>query len=677
MQAEVATFEQTAPEERARAASLRDWRRLTEFAAVCMAVLDAGLLQRKHALFTGGFLSSAPFGTTADSLAFLIALVLLNATLTAPLCALGLFIAARVRLRPRATRFAAFSAAVLPLAAADFLSYQVWSYLGEAFDVGLVFDLTGRRVSEIFAVTAPLVTRPLGLGVLLSMGVLVITWSLHRVQRDVAVRVAVPAFSVVFRKTLVMFLLSGALVMVLAAASESMDFGLRWTPAGQVLGRVLNRLSDIDHDGYGLLRAPRDTAPFDSAIHPYALEVPGNGVDEDGLAGDLPMDRAVYGERPPPRDPWQARPPVILFVLESFRADVVGASYAQRPVTPVLDGLARRGVKVDSAWSHNGFTTQSRFHILSGSLTGGREGTSVLDDFKDHGYEVGYFSAQDDEFGGNPIRYDRVDTYYDARRDRDRRYTRYTTPGSLAVPMQVLDQRVRDFLGARQGTAPLFLYVNFHDTHYPYTHARIDNILGVEPLPQALISPARRGELWRTYLNTAANVDRAIGHVIDAVSANTGDDPAVIVISDHGESLFDRGFLGHGYALDDVQTRVPLIVTGLPMKIREPFGQADLRDAINAALAGKNGGMDNQPVAGRTRDARVFQYLGTLDAPAQIGWLTAAGLLTYDFRSDRVGLWGSSVKPEALVAEPSRLFRELVYTWESMRRERAALRGGH
>ena len=51
------------------------------------------------------------------------------------------------------------------------------------------------------------------------------------------------------------------------------------------------------------------------------------------------------------------------------------------------------------------------------------------------------------------------------------------------------------------------------------------------------------------------------------------------MLADHGESLFDEGFLGHGYALNDAQTRIPLIVSGLPLRLVEPFGQVDLRDA--------------------------------------------------------------------------------------------------
>ena len=279
---------------------------------------------------------------------------------------------------------------------------------------------------------------------------------------------------------------------------------------------------------------------------------------------------------------------------------------------------------------------------------------------------MAYFSAQDDTAFGTPdINYDRVDKYYDARQDPNKRHTTYTTPGSLAVPFNVLEDHIRDYLGARRSTDPLFLYVNFHDTHYPYHHAGLKNILGGDPLPVALISPARTGDLWRTYLNAAANVDAAIGRVAAAVEAKVGTAPAIVVISDHGESLFDGGFLGHGYALNVAQTRVPMIVAGLPMQIPTPFGQAGLRDAINEALTGSVA-LNVRPVVESGHDIRVFQYLGPLETPGQIAWLTNTGQFTYDFRTNRVGLWGSSVRPETLFAEPLRGFQDLAHFWESI-----------
>ena len=90
-------------------------------------------------------------------------------------------------------------------------------------------------------------------------------------------------------------------------------------------------------------------------------------------------------------------------------------------------------------------------------------------------------------------------------------------PGSLAVPLSVVLDRVHEYLQERQSKAPLFLYVNFHDTHYPYNHPGLENLLGVDLLPPSQISASRRVELLRTYLNATSNVDRAIGTVIGTV----------------------------------------------------------------------------------------------------------------------------------------------------------------
>ena len=652
----------------------RTWRRVTLSAAACITLLDAALLQRKHAIFTGGFLSGNQLGTFADGVAFVLMAALLNTTIAAALSVVALAAGRRLHLRPLALRFAAFAAAVVPLAAADFVSYQVWMYLGDAFDFNLLYNLTGRRISEFFAVSAPLMSRPAVLVLVAVCAVAALTYGVHLIDRRPARTVLMPTPAIVLQRCVTLALMSSVAVVTVSTMSESMGFALRWTPSGQLFVGVLNRLSDLDRDGHGLLRNPRDPAPLDATIHPYAIDVPANGVDENGLAGDLPRAAASLPERRSSPAPWQNRPPVILFVLESVRADVVGSFFNGRRVTPVLDSLASQGVKVESAWSHNGFTGQSRYHILTGKLPSGRGNDTILDDFKAHGYEVAYFSGQDDDFGDVGLLRHGVDTYYDARHDLDKRYTSSATPGSLAVPHDVVETRIRNHLSSRRDDAPLFLYVNFHDTHYPYNHPGLENLIGGELLPASLISPGRRHDLLRTYLNATANVDRAIGRVIDTVERQLRQRPAVIVIGDHGESLFDQGFLGHGYALNDAQTRIPFIVRGLPVRVTMPFGQADLRKAVNESLAGRD--INDRPLAVADRSSRVFQYLGRLESTPQIGWMTTDGSFTYDLRSDRVNVWDAFMKPSLLAGEPRKVFMDLVHTWERLLLANAPEKGG-
>ena len=87
------------------------------------------------------------------------------------------------------------------------------------------------------------------------------------------------------------------------------------------------------------------------------------------------------------------------------------------------------------------------------------------------------------------------------------------------------------FLNARQKNRPLFLYVNFHDTHFPYHHRTIQPLISGTILEQSEITPDRADDLRAMYMNTASNVDRAIGDVLGDVRKAVGREPGIIVMS--------------------------------------------------------------------------------------------------------------------------------------------------
>jgi hypothetical protein len=182
---------------------------------------------------------------------------------------------------------------------------------------------------------------------------------------------------------------------------------------------------------------------------------------------------------------------------------------------------------------------------------------------------------------------------------------------------------------------------------------------------QGDIAPAHADALREMYLNTAANVDRAIGELLSRVRETLGREPGVVVLADHGESLYDEAFLGHGYVLNEVQTRIPLVVHNLPLAIEEPFGQADLRGLLRHALS--RPGTTSAPTLRRGRAKRVFQYLGALERPASIAFVTADGRVTLDLRSRRIdfgsGEWRAT---NGLTGDERRIYLDLVHTWERM-----------
>jgi hypothetical protein len=453
-------------------------------------------------------------------------------------------------------------------------------------------------------------------------------------------------------------------VTALRRASDVLDNGLKRKPTGQLLSFIADTASDIDRDGYGVLGRPRDPAPFDGRVHPYAADIPGNGIDENGVGGDLPLGPEPAGVEPRP-NAWRQRPDVVLIVLESVRGDLVGATHHGSPITPVINALAASGISSERAFSHNGYTAQSRNHLFSGSLSAVPRATSLLDDFKAHGYEVAYFSAQDESFGGPElsVAFRQAHVAFDARQDVEHRYTTFTTPGSLGLPFDVLNGHVKRFLESRTREQPLFLYVNFYDAHFPYHHRGIQPLISREQVGQPAIGPARADAVRAMYLNTVANVDRAVGDLLGNVRRTLGREPAVIVLADHGESLFDEGFLGHGYALNDVQTRIPFVAYNIGVSIEEPFGQSEIRRVIGSALETSG---STVPAVRQNPDKNVFQYLGVIERPAQIGFVRLSGRVVYDFRSNRVRFGGPWRRPADLQGTEAQQFLALVRTWERM-----------
>lgn len=639
--------------------------------ATLLTLGDAYLLQRRWSFLTGGFLAYDFAASWPVRLAFLAVSWLTDLAVAGPLAGAAAWVGGRLRLGRAAAATLAFAAGLFPLAVASSVQYQLIRHMGDAFDLTLMFDLVGRRPAELLAQGGGHLLGPILAILAVVGGLAAAVWAVQRRWPGGAADTR-PQWG-----ALLGICAAGFAVGTAARVSSTVvDAGMRRTPSGQVLGAIVSVVSDVDRDGFGLLDRPRDPAPFDAAIWPFAVDRPGNGVDENGVAGDLPAPAPV----PPPVDPatrWVTRPDVVLVFLETVRADAVGARLDGRAVTPVMDALAARGASVPAVFSHNGFTVQSRWHLFTGAIGPPHGGTTLVDDFRQNGYEVAYFSGQDESFGAAdwPVGFDRADVFYDARQDRDRRFSAFTTPGSLGVPAPVLLERVQEFLDRRRRDRPLFLYVNFADTHFPYNHGRMSRPVSPTIVPRGAISPDRAGDLRAMYMNAVGFVDAAIGDLLGRLRGHLGHEPAVVILSDHGESLYEDGSLGHGFALADAQMRVPLVTSGIELDLPQPAGQADVRGALRCALEGAAAPC---PYTAFTRETgRVFQYLGRQHRPRQLGFVARDGRIAFDVRRHMVqaGEHGPWSRPSALAADDGAAWLDLVRFWETLRWRAPAVPG--
>jgi len=580
-----------------------------------VSLVELALADRKYGLFTGGFGQSRTVGAPGE-----IALFLAGYLAAQVLVALaGWALACRIaRGRPGWVAVFAFAltngALFCGLLAAQ---YQLHSYFSDAVGFALLKQLGGG--SMVDAIKYGL--SEIGVALMALAGAGLAAWIVWKVLRRVLPADLAPAHGPRRWHWLLIAPAFLALALALPRTGSDAAFGLNRTLAWQALGGALDRLTDFDRDGYGLFGIQYDAAPFDPARHPLALDIPGNGIDEDGYGGDLVL---VPLPTPLPAQVFSGnRPHMVLVVFESTRADVLGKRIGGRPVAPNLEALAAAGQAGGPIYSHVGFTTESLKSIFSGRLAPRKGDPSLFTDLKASGYRIGVYSGQPEDFGGisdTVAMRASADVHVDAETLRDKRAFDFAAKGSLIVDERHLLAEFDRTLGARGWDQPHFVYFNFQSAHFPYHHDGIPARITAQPLPRGAIGADRASEVQATYWNAVANADVWLGEVIARLKdKGVWDQTLLIVTGDHGEDLFEDGFLGHGHVINARQNGT-LLVANRPGVLPEgPLGLSDLRAVVAATIRGES------PPAGTIAP---FMHIGPLDTPTAIGLSGPNGELT-------------------------------------------------
>lgn len=253
------------------------------------------------------------------------------------------------------------------------------------------------------------------------------------------------------------------------------------------------------------------------------------------------------------------RPNVLLVTIDTLRADRVGCYGHEAASTPVLDGLAARGVRFANAVAHVPLTGPSHASILTGLSPRGhgfRDNAgfalpagvrTAAEDFGKAGYRRAAFVSAfplDRRFG-----FDRGFEAYDDHlpKGNDPRRTPYVERFADSTTDAVLRWLEAPAGGGPASGAPFFLWVHYYDPHAPY-----------EP-------PGDLAERFSEspYDGEVAFADRQLGRLLHRLEEKRAlDDTVVVVLSDHGEGLGEHGEGTHGLFVYDSTLKVPFIVAG-------------------------------------------------------------------------------------------------------------------
>lgn len=576
--------------------------------------LELGLVERKYGIFAGGFGASHVIDRPAEAGLFLLALLTAHALLIG---LLYLVIRALHRRRRRGSpvfllNFLFF--AVGGFAAALIAKFEALSYFSDALGFELIKSLGGGSLAE-----AALYVASEGALMLVAAAGAILAWwlALRLGRRWLPEAMAMPALK--WRHLLWLGL---PLPVLLYAAGGMPDarYGLARFTAPGFAQQGLSRASDFDRDGYSAFTPQRDSAPFDASSHPFVLDLPNNGIDEDGYGGDF---RFAGGPASFPAPVIPDRKHVILVVLESARGDSIGRVVDGRPLTPVMNALARDGSYSREAYSHVGFTTESLKSLFTGTLAPRPGAPSLFRDFKANGYRVGIFSGQAERFGGiaeTTGMYETADVFIDAEKLKSERAFSFAATASLLLDGKKVLGAFDGAFGSAEGwRRPTFAYFNFQEAHFPYAHPAMPRIVPGKPIPRGEISQANRDWVARTYWNAIAYDDWLVGQLVERLKRlGVWEDTLLMVTADHGESLFDDAFLGHGHVINRQQTQIPLILSEPGVKVPRPIGLADYRSLILRSLGAKV----------PERRGPVFQHVSRLGAPAAIGLVGAGQVWT-------------------------------------------------
>jgi arylsulfatase A-like enzyme len=285
-------------------------------------------------------------------------------------------------------------------------------------------------------------------------------------------------------------------------------------------------------------------------------------------------------------------PNLVLVVIDTLRADHLGAYGYERPTSPRIDQLAERALVFTRALAPASWTRPSVGSLFTGlhpsehgavSFAGSlaRDVPTLAEGLRTAGYATIGVSGNFVHVNEGSGFARGFDHFVAPRRPASEAEALWTEAKSPVRPLRgdEINDTVLQLLAAREDR-PIFLYVHYMEPHSPYAPgeaarrrlatdpgawdlapvATNDAIVELARLRPALPADARR-RLVDLYDAEIAEADAAVGFLVERLLEDVlGRDTVVVVVSDHGEEFGEHGGWFHGLTLHRESLAVPLLI---------------------------------------------------------------------------------------------------------------------
>ena len=324
----------------------------------------------------------------------------------------------------------------------------------------------------------------------------------------------------------------------------------------------------------------------------------------------------------------ESTPNVFFIMLEAISWDHFGfTGYPRRDITPNLDALARSSVVFPRTYAAANHSNYSQTSVHSSQYPLRKEHLDqfekvaypkvlLFDILAGAGYQTAFISAQNVDWQGmKRFIFAGTDLQYFL-------HSKDELGLNIGIETKIDDRlvctRAVEYLEQRDPDRPVFLYVNFQRTHFPYDipdeASRPYQPCSTDDFDFTFFSYDQ--DHIETVVNKFDNalhyVDQQVGALIDYLKQNNlYENSVIIVASDHGEAFYQHGYPTHSTSLYDSQIRVCTLIKQPGQKTSEVRGDAisliDINPTILEILGMPNHpNFQGQPVLNHPRNNPIY-----------------------------------------------------------------------